>query len=598
MTTSRRKIPSLLTLLITSSISPSAESFSPQHHSSIPQSSSRTSFVSFPAPSPTCHRIECPALLPSSTTRSPNTAFSTPTTHIRLNSRLFLASISNNGTDEDDNDDDNHESKRDLPSDDELFRGTIEEAEETIRNMFQALEAEDDDEDDDDDEADDDHYAKTAPVEFSEDAEGDYIYSDEFDPSQPQSQQQPPGISSLARQSRQLNTTPLDWGSALTTLRSRVSDIESGKSSSPSNALFRTVSRERPNEAIGRFVREANPEVVAAMTGAVSSLLGGLSNPSMGVEMIVQANGEKLGNLCFQLMMTGYMFRNAEYVLALKSLMNIKGEGASLEEYRAAFNKLDKDGSGYLEVDEVEALLADVYDGKPPAFEVKTFLEFFDSNNDGRISWEEFEKGFGMVAQAAKAGVGRPKEKKSGLYLPGTGGVDDDDVSGLAEPTVSGTVKVELEDGKVIEVDAQDYVNDLKEQALELKRELAREKGLDPREMGIQDGANGGTSSILNQAGPSSPNGTGGIASYIASLQGDVKSLTQGISPDVVESMKMLIDFVLDGPGSGPESRMKGKQKEMELPGSALQQLALWQLVIGYRLRETEATGEWRKMLE
>ncbi|KAL7470167.1 hypothetical protein ACHAXS_010423 [Conticribra weissflogii] len=465
--------------------------------------------------------------------------------------------------------------------------------------MFQALEADDENDDDDDEDDDDDPYAKTAPVEFSEDAEGDYIYSDELDASQPQQQpQQPPGISALARQSRQLNATPLDWGSALTTLRSRVSDIESGKSNSPSNALFRTVSRERPNEAIGRFVREANPEVVAAMTGAVSSLLGGLSNPSMGVEMIVQASGEKLGNLCFQLMMTGYMFRNAEYVLALKSLMNIKGEGATLEEYRAAFNKLDKDGSGYLEVEEVEALLADVYDGKPPAFEVKTFLEFFDSNNDGRISWDEFEKGFGMVAQAAKARAGRPKERKSGLYLPGTGGVDDDDVSGLAEPTISGTVKVELEDGKVIEVDAQDYVNDLKEQALELKRELAKEKGLDPREMGIQDGANGAASSILNQAAPTAPNGTGGIASYIASLQGDVQSLTQGISPDVVESMKMLIDFVLDGPGSGPESRMKDKQKQMELPGSALQQLALWQLVIGYRLRETEATGEWRKMLE
>jgi hypothetical protein len=64
----------------------------------------------------------------------------------------------------------------------------------------------------------------------------------------------------------------------------------------------------------------------------------------------------------------------------------------------------------------------------------------------------------------------------------------------------------------------------------------------------------------------------------------------------------MLIDYVLEG---GPEGgganakKMKmDKTKEMELPGSALQQLALWQLVIGYRLRETEATGDWRRMLE
>ena len=84
-----------------------------------------------------------------------------------------------------------------------------------------------------------------------------------------------------------------------------------------------------------------------------------------------------------------------------------------------------------------------------------------------------------------------------------------------------------------------------------------------------------------------------------------MKSLTQGISPEVVESMKMLIDFVLEGGpegGGGGENNAKkraiDKKKEMELPGSALQQLALWQLVIGYRLRETEATGEWRRMLE
>ena len=150
---------------------------------------------------------------------------------------------------------------------------------------------------------------------------------------------------------------------------------------------------------IDRIV-EANPEVVAAMTGMVSSLLGSLSNPAMGMEVIVQASSEKLGNLCFQLMMTGYMFRNAEYVLALKSLMNIRGEGATLEEYREAFQRLDTNGSGYLERGEIEALLTDVYQGKPPAFEINTFVEFFDSNNDGRVSWEEFERGFGVTGGA------------------------------------------------------------------------------------------------------------------------------------------------------------------------------------------------------
>lgn len=491
------------------------------------------------------------------------------------------------------NNDDESKEESKLPSDDidALFRDSIgndgNTDDELTLSDSSIIYGEDDDDDDEDD-LDDDPYAQTAPSEFTENNEN-----------QPQSTETSLA-KAIARQSRELNTSPLNWGGALSTLRSRVSDIESGKSTNPSTALFRTISRERPNEAIGRFVREADPEVVAAMTGAVSSLMGKLSNPAIGVEMIVQASSEKLGNLCFQLIMTGYMFRNAEYVLALKSLMNIDGEGASLEEYRSAFQRIDVDGSGYLERDEIEKMLQDVYEGQAPAFEVTTFLEFFDSNNDGRVSWEEFEAGFAVVTKMSAGGNGGSKnEQMNAFRLPATLEDDDEKVDDLfSEPSVSGTIQVELEDGKIIEVDAQKYINDLKAQALALKRELAQEKGIDPKAMGIPEDTTGGNS-FVNEAVPG-PGSAGGIASYIASLQGDVKSLTQGISPEVVESMKMLIDFVLEGgpDGEGGNAKTFDKKKEVELPGSALQQLALWQLVVGYRLRETEATGEWKKMLE
>jgi hypothetical protein len=511
----------------------------------------------------------------------------------RHSSHVLLASKSPDG----ENNDAENAKEGNTPSDDALFNGdeilfigNKDESDEGLSLSDSTLfYADDDDNDDDDDDIlDTDPYAQTAPSEFTEDDDLPKIISGSL-------------AKALARQSRQLNTSPLDWGGALSTLRSRVSDIEEGKSTNPSTALFRSISRERPNEAIGRFVREANPEVVAAMTGAVGGLLGSLSNPAMGIEVIVQASSEKLANLCFQLMMTGYMFRNAEYVLALKSLMNIRGEGATLEEYRAAFRRLDTDGNGYLDRDEIEVMLTEVYEGKPPEFETTTFLEFFDSNNDGRISWEEFEKGFGVVT---KMGGNEGKQQTNRFSLPGSSAnMEDDDEDEeevlFAEPAVSGTVQVELEDGKIIEVDAQEYINDLKQQALELKMELAREKRIDPKDMGISD------SEPLGVPGPGgSRTSITSIASYIASLQGDVKSLTQGISPEVIESMKMLIDFVLEGgpEGGGGENNAKkraiDKKKKMELPGSALQQLALWQLVIGYRLRETEATGDWRRMLE
>lgn len=506
--------------------------------------------------------------------------------HLNIHRYRRCSSSILQATDDNDNENNNQDNPEQdkFQSDDALFQDSIASGNNdgvTLSDSSLIYNQDDQFDDTDVDITEDDPYAQTAPSEFKESADDNE--DDEEEPVIVISDDGKSIASAVARGSRELNTSPLDWGGALSTLRSRVSDIESGKSTNPSTALFRTITRERPNEAIGRFVREANPEVVAAMTGAVSSLLGSLSNPASGVEMIVQASSEKLGNLCFQLMMTGYMFRNAEYVLALKSLMDIKGLGATLEEYKAAFQRIDTDGSGYLEVDEIEALLADVYEGSPPAFEVQTFMDFFDSNNDGRISWEEFEKGFGVVSNMSEAKSS--EQIVNGFSLPASNDEeDDDDGIGdlMGEPAISGTIKVELEDGKIIEVDAQEYVDELKQQALELKRELAQEKGIDPKEMGIQDSADGN----LPLPSPGSP---GNIASYIASLQGDVKSLTEGISPEVVDSMKMLIDFVLE---------TADKKKEVELPGSALQQLALWQLVIGYRLRETEATNSWKDMLK
>jgi Protein of unknown function (DUF760) len=145
-------------------------------------------------------------------------------------------------------------------------------------------------EDDDEDDApiDDDPYLKMAPSEFTANVNAtsntatDLVLSSEI-------------------------STTVDWGGALGKLRQRFDDIEQGKSGNPSQALFRLMSAQPPNQAIGSFVNSASPQVVQAMSGAVNSLLGGLSSPTSGVETIVKATGSKIGSLCFQLQMTGYV---------------------------------------------------------------------------------------------------------------------------------------------------------------------------------------------------------------------------------------------------------------------------------------------------
>jgi len=372
-----------------------------------------------------------------------------------------------------------------------------------------------------------------------------------------------------------------DWESDTEELQKRMDQIMLGKSP-PSQKLFQLMTVESPNEAIVRFVADADPQVVQAMSGAVSSLLGGLSNPSTGVETIVKASGERIASLCFQLQMTGYMFRNAEYVLALKKLMKLS-PSATVKDYYSAFKKLDTNDSGYIEAQEVRNLLDQVYGetGATPSFEIKAFLEFFDTNSDGRISWEEFEKGLSNFSKQELD----EQMRQSSFLLSGSDDVEEDDDKEEEETiTVSGTIEIELGDGRVMEVEADEYVKSLKAEAEKLKKAIERVDGKD-KMMPVDD--------------------VEGLASFIAAKKGDMQSLTKGIKPEVVEAMKLLVDFVLDNgneedgkkkpePATAREKYMRKNERmssEMELPGAALQQLALWQLVLGYRLREAEAKG-------
>ncbi len=161
--------------------------------------------------------------------------------------------------------------------------------------------------DDDDDYVDDDYDDRELVI----DVEGDGDYDDydedelEEDPYVGLASSEFGEESSSALATNDALATDLDWGGALGSLRSRMEDVESGTSGDPSQALFRMMSAPTPNQIIGKFVSSADPQVVQAMSGAVTSLLGGLSSPNMGVEVQVKASGEKIGSLCFQLQMTG-----------------------------------------------------------------------------------------------------------------------------------------------------------------------------------------------------------------------------------------------------------------------------------------------------
>ena len=97
-------------------------------------------------------------------------------------------------------------------------------------------------------------------------------------------------------------------------------------------------------------------------TDAITSLLGSL--PPYEFDAQMTTTGDKLAALMLQLQMTGYMLRNAEYVMTLRRILRLKTRSA--EEYRQAFDRIDLDNSGYIDVAEVKELLSEVLCGHEP----------------------------------------------------------------------------------------------------------------------------------------------------------------------------------------------------------------------------------------
>ncbi|OMJ92136.1 hypothetical protein SteCoe_5124 [Stentor coeruleus] len=60
------------------------------------------------------------------------------------------------------------------------------------------------------------------------------------------------------------------------------------------------------------------------------------------------------------------------------------------EEFRQAFERIDKDKSGYIDMGEIKDLLQLTYGLEPLDIEVEMVFQEFDANHDGKVTWDEF----------------------------------------------------------------------------------------------------------------------------------------------------------------------------------------------------------------
>ena len=299
-------------------------------------------------------------------------------------------------------------------------------------------------------------------------------------------------------------------------LRARISKIQEngGALATPAQKFFDLAMSKPPQQLMQEFFLTRSPTVVQAMQEAVASLLGAL--PPFEFDTQMTTTGDKLAALMLQLQMTGYMLRNAEYVVTMRKLLGLKTRSAA--EYREAFDRIDLDGSGFIDAGEVEQLLASVYPDGVPSFEISAFVALFDGDGDGKISWEDFSAMLGALDAGDEA---MPQELQPLL--------GEASAAGAPAPEVNGTLVVELDDGGSVEMDAAAYMAQLKEEATRLREELQTAK----------------LTKVEKEAALAAS-----LSAYVSSLpEQQLKRLTNNISEDVVTAYARAHRHTLRLPG-------------------------------------------------
>jgi len=281
--------------------------------------------------------------------------------------------------------------------------------------------------------------------------------------------------------------------------------VQGGALLDPNNPYLKVVQGLTPSELIGRFTSTAHPRVQSAVKATILGLIGSL--PKMAFETKTVTTGERLASLMFQLQMTGYMFKNAEYRLTMSHALGLGHEQKSL----ALTGQVEDADDSY-----------DVYN--PDTTKLK----------------------------------GKIKVKYPGL------------------PSLAAK---ETE----VEVDANAYMSELRMEVKKLRDDLEARRSA--KEEAIKKD----------------------LLAYIRTLPAqELRELTSTVSPEVLSAMKGLVNSVMAGLVEAGVDR-DGKPADVSIPigprtvleqsGEAVAQLCMWQLVVGYNLRELEVREEMKQQM-
>jgi uncharacterized protein YjbJ (UPF0337 family) len=296
-------------------------------------------------------------------------------------------------------------------------------------------------------------------------------------------------------------------------------------SSLANNDYLNVVSKLSPSDLISKFTSTADPRVQDAVRSTILGLIGTL--PRVAFETTTITTGDRLASLMFQLQMTGYMFKNAEYRLSLSQSLGI-----------------DETMGKYL-LDQVEGSLVESIGDEGDDDEGKTTGA--DTKIKGKIKVRYEKK---SDSDAAK----KIEESDS----------EDQDGEPSSDDLPSSSPAME------VEVDAAAYMAELRNEVSKLRDDLTSTRQTNDETVRKD------------------------LLLYIRTLpQQELNTLTNSMTDDVLGAMKGLVNVVIGGIGEGQID----KNTVTEQSGEAMAQLCMWQLVVGYNLRELEVREEMKNAL-
>jgi hypothetical protein len=333
-------------------------------------------------------------------------------------------------------------------------------------------------------------------------------------------------------------TSAAEQGGGAMTLASLSSDSSVGGALvGDNNPYVKVVQDLTPSELIGRFTSTAHPRVQSAVKSTILGLIGNL--PKMAFETKTVTTGERLASLMFQLQMTGYMFKNAEYRLTMANALGLKANESFNTQKVLALKGVD--------VEEED----DVYNPDKTTLKGKI-----------KVKYPGLPSLIGMSSSTDEAKEDRDAEEET------------------LDPLTS---------GYEVEVDANAYMSELRMEVKKLRDDLEARRNAKEEELRKD------------------------LLAYIRTLpEQQLRELTSTVSPDVLSAMKGLVNNVMEGlVESGTDEEGKGSPIDrgepgkpaisprtvLEQSGEAVAQLCMWQLVVGYNLRELEVREEIKSQM-